>query len=89
MSDKDLQEIQSLQFTDLEAANQLLKDFFKNNLPFNVKSVNLRPLAVSLNSINGIIITEEGEKLFFKTHGLTRASRHIVGATEQKEQSTN
>ncbi len=68
MSDKDLQEIQSLQFTDLEAANQLLKDFFKNNLPFNVKTVNLRPLAVSLNSINGIIITEEGEKLFFKTH---------------------
>lgn len=68
MSDKDLQEIQSLQFTDLEAANQLLKDFFKNNLPFNVKTVTLRPLAVSLNSINGIIITEEGEKLFFKTH---------------------
>ncbi|MDJ0898350.1 MAG: hypothetical protein QNJ55_06020 [Xenococcus sp. MO_188.B8] len=68
MSDKDLQEIQSLQFTDLEAANQLLKDFFKNNLPFNVKTVNLRPLAVSLNSINGIIVTEEEEKLFFKTH---------------------
>ena len=68
MSDKDLQEIQSLQFTDLEAANQLLKDFFKNNLPFNIKTVNLRPLAVSLNSINGIIVTEEEEKLFFKTH---------------------
>ena len=68
MSDKDLQEIQSLQFTDLEAANQLLKDFFKHNLPFNVKTVNLRPLAVSLNSINGIIVTEEAEKLFFKTH---------------------
>lgn len=68
MSDKDLQKIQSLQFTDLEAANQLLKEFFKNNLPFDVKTVSLRPLAVSLNSINGIIFTEEGEKLFFKTH---------------------
>lgn len=68
MSDKDLQQIQTLQFTDKEAANKLLKDFLNANLPLNVKDVMVRPLAVSLNSINGFIITEKDEKLFFKTH---------------------
>ena len=68
MSDKDLQEIQALQFTNLEKANQLLKHFFEVNLPFAVKDLTLRPLAVSLNSINGFINTDDGQKLFFKTH---------------------
>jgi hypothetical protein len=68
VSDKDLQQIQSLQFTDLAAANRLLKEFLNTNLPFGVQEVTLRPLAVSLNSINGFLTTEKGEKLFFKTH---------------------
>lgn len=68
MSDQDLQQIQALQFTDIEAANQLLREFFKANLPFQVETVTVRPLAVSLNSINGFITTSDGEKLFFKTH---------------------
>lgn len=68
MSDKDLQIIQTLQFTNPAEANQLLLTFINDNLPFKIKNVTLRPLAVSLNSINGFLTTEEGEKLFFKTH---------------------
>ena len=68
MSDRDLQQIQSLQFKDRETANKLLKEFLNANLPFKVKDVTVRPLAVSLNSINGFITTAENEKLFFKTH---------------------
>jgi hypothetical protein len=68
MSDKYLQEIQSLQFSHPAAANKLLKKFLNDNLPFKVKEVAVRPLAVSLNSINGHLTTEAGEKLFFKTH---------------------
>lgn len=68
MSDKDLQIIQSLQFTNPVEANQLLLTFINENLPFKIKEVTLRPLAVSLNSINGFLTTEEEEKLFFKTH---------------------
>ncbi len=68
MSDHILQEIQSLQFKDPETANQKLQDFLSSFLPFNIQTVQVRPLAVSLNSINGFLITTEGRKLFFKTH---------------------
>lgn len=68
MSDKQLQEIQALQFRDRDAANQKLLDFLNENLPFKIAKVEVRPLAVSLNSINGFITKEDGEKLFFKTH---------------------
>lgn len=68
MSDKELYQIQTLQFTNLEAANEQMKTFLNKQLPFQVESVNIRPLAVSLNSINGILTTEDGKKLFFKTH---------------------
>jgi hypothetical protein len=68
LSDHDLEQIQSLQFKDKQTANKLLKDFLNANLPFKIKDVTVRPLAVSLNSINGFITTEENEKLFFKTH---------------------
>ena len=68
MSDKILQEIQSLQFLDNEAANEKLKIFFSSFVPFDIDRVQVRPLAVSLNSINGFLITKEGRKLFFKTH---------------------
>ena len=68
MSDKQLQEIQALQFRDRDLANQKLLDFLNENLPFKITQVEVRPLAVSLNSINGFITKEDGEKLFFKTH---------------------
>ena len=68
MSDRDLQEIQALQFSDLEAATGLLKQFLNTHLPFEVVEARLRPSAVSLNSINGSLISAAGERLFFKTH---------------------
>ncbi|MDY6805817.1 MAG: phosphotransferase [Cyanobacteriota bacterium] len=68
MSDRELQEIQALQFRDRDAANGKLLNFINANLPFKVAKVEVRPLAVSLNSINGFITKEDGEKLFFKTH---------------------
>ncbi len=60
--------VQKLQFTDLPAANSLLKEFFANNLPLKIRSVDLRPLPVSLNSITGIVLTMDDEKFFFKAH---------------------
>lgn len=68
MSDQLLYQIQTLQFSDQAAANALLKDFVNDNFPFNVEQVQVRPSAVSLNSINGFLHTVEGDKLFFKTH---------------------
>lgn len=64
MSDQLLYQIQTLQFSDQAAANALLKDFVNDNFPFNVEQVQVRPSAVSLNSINGFLHTVEGDKLF-------------------------
>ena len=63
----DLAEIRALQFTDLPRANALLLEFFRAKLPLEVRSVEIRPLAVSLNSVNGFIDTVKG-KFFFKAH---------------------
>jgi hypothetical protein len=68
LSDQILQEIQSLQFHNIQQANQKLKDFFSSFVPFDIATVQVRPLAVSLNSINGFLTTQDGRKLFFKTH---------------------
>jgi hypothetical protein len=69
MSDTVLQEIQALQFRDIPAASDRMLAFLREaGLPFVVESVIVRPLAVSLNSINGFITTDTGRKLFFKTH---------------------
>lgn len=68
MSDLELQQIQSLQFSNLEAANQRLKQFIEDNTHFSIETVEATPSAVSLNSINGILKTKSGSKLFFKTH---------------------
>jgi hypothetical protein len=69
MSDQVLQEIQALQFHDIPAASARMLEFLRgSDLPFTVASVIVRPLAVSLNSINGFITTDTGRKLFFKTH---------------------
>lgn len=68
MSDKFLQDIQTLQFFDRESANQKLKVFFNEETPFEVEIVSVKPSAISLNSINGFLQTKDGKKFFFKTH---------------------
>lgn len=63
-----LQRIQALQFSDKAAAEALLLEFLRANYPFDAVSVELRPLAVSLNSFNGTMTLTDGRRLFFKTH---------------------
>jgi hypothetical protein len=68
-NDHLLQEIQSLQFTNRGAAERLLLTFVQDVFPeLNAIKVELRPLAVSLNSFNGFITLGHGGRLFFKTH---------------------
>jgi hypothetical protein len=69
MDDNLLQRIQSLQFQDRAAAERLLLDFVGETFPdLNAVGVELRPLAVSLNSFNGFLTLADGRRLFFKTH---------------------
>jgi len=63
-----LQTIQQLQFTDKPQAESLLITFIRETFDLSVQSVELRPLAISLNSFNGFITLTDGNKLFFKTH---------------------
>jgi hypothetical protein len=65
-----LQRIQTLQFTDKPAAETLLLDFLRANYSFSASAVavELRPLAVSLNSFNGFMTLANGQRYFFKTH---------------------
>ncbi|MCB9451805.1 MAG: phosphotransferase [Anaerolineaceae bacterium] len=63
-----LQRIQELQFADKGAAEALLLDFVREIYAPDVQSIELRPLAVSLNSFNGFLTRADGIRLFFKTH---------------------
>lgn len=63
-----LDTIQQLQFTDRATAEALLITFMHDELGIDVVSVELRPLAVSLNSFNGFLTLGDGQRLFFKTH---------------------
>lgn len=63
-----LQRIQSLQFSDKAAAETLLRSFIGETFALAVASVELRPLATSLNSFNGFLTLTDGKRLFFKTH---------------------
>jgi hypothetical protein len=63
-----LQQIQQLQFTDRGAAEAILLEFFQHTLALDAAVVELRPLAVSLNSFNGFLTQADGKRLFFKTH---------------------
>ncbi|MFN8377174.1 MAG: phosphotransferase [Anaerolineae bacterium] len=60
--------VQRLQFNDRQAAEALLLAFMQSELGLNAVKVELRPLAVSLNSFNGFLTLENGTRLFFKTH---------------------
>ena len=69
MADTDtLQRVQALQFTDKNQAEHLLRTFIADTFELDVRRVELRPLAVSLNSFNGFLWLANGERLFFKTH---------------------
>jgi hypothetical protein len=63
-----LQHIQSLQFSDRRRAEALTLAFIRDTFPLDAVAVELRPLAVSLNSFNGFLRLSDGKRLFFKTH---------------------
>jgi len=63
-----LQQIQELQFADKVRAESLLLDFIRQVVPLDVVAVELRPLAVSLNSFNGYLTLRNSSRYFFKTH---------------------
>lgn len=63
-----LQQVQVLQFTDRQQAEELLLVFIRETTPYDAVAVELRPLAVSLNSFNGYLTLANGSKLFFKSH---------------------
>jgi len=66
-ADEELMKIQKLQFSDKEAAEHMVCDWFERYLKLKVDSVRLVPKAVSLNSFNGFYTVDE-EEYFFKTH---------------------
>jgi hypothetical protein len=67
--DNRLQRIQALQFRDKPAAESLLLSFVRDTFPdLDAAAIELRPLAVSLNSFNGFLTLSGGRRLFFKTH---------------------
>jgi hypothetical protein len=69
VNDLRLQRIQSLQFIDKAAAEQLLLSFVRELFPkLAAIRVELRPQAVSLNSFSGYLTLADGRRLFFKTH---------------------
>lgn len=68
MSSDLLQHIQSLQFQGKGEAEALLLSFLREIFSKDVMSVELRPLAVSLNSFNGFLTLADGKRYFFKTH---------------------
>ncbi|KXK24347.1 MAG: Phosphotransferase enzyme family protein [Chloroflexi bacterium OLB15] len=63
-----LERVQKLQFEDKAAAETLLLTFLRETLNLEATNVELRPLAVSLNSFNGFLTLSDGKRLFFKTH---------------------
>lgn len=60
--------VQQEQFRDKAHAERMLLGFLRETFPLDVVSVELRPLAVSLNSFNGFVGLSDGRRLFFKTH---------------------
>lgn len=63
-----LQEIRDLQFTDRNGAEALLRSFLQEHFTPEVQSVEITPLAVSLNSFNGFLTLADGTRRFFKSH---------------------
>ena len=68
MSVDVLEQIKQLQLADKPRAESLLLGFIRATLGLDAVAVELRPLAVSLNSFNGFMTLSSGRRLFFKTH---------------------
>jgi len=69
MTDDLLQRVQVLQFDNRPEAERLLLSFVREQFPkLAVSEVQLRPQVVSLNSFNGFLTLDDGNRLFFKTH---------------------
>lgn len=69
MSQDTLQQIRDLQRKDKSGAEALLLAFIEENFPaLDVASLELTPLAVSLNSFNGFLTLRDGTRRFFKSH---------------------
>ena len=63
-----LQQVRDLQYEDEAQATALLLAFMRENLPFSIVDIALRPSAVSLNSFNGFMMVDDGKRYFFKSH---------------------
>lgn len=63
-----LQQIRDMQFEDKHGAEALLLPFIRKTFPLDVVAVELRPLAISLNSFNGYLTLADGRQHFFKSH---------------------
>lgn len=61
-------DIQKMQFSDKHGAEALMLAFLKEHEDQAITKVELTPKPESLNSINGFISYDNGERLFFKTH---------------------
>jgi hypothetical protein len=68
MSNNILERIQKLQRDGKSEAEALLLHFLQDVYSHDVVRVELRPVAVSLNSFNGYLYLRDGKSLFFKTH---------------------
>lgn len=61
-------DIQKLQFSDKEAAEQAMLSFLRDQEDAAIEKVELNPKPESLNSINGFVTYGQNERYFFKTH---------------------
>src|SRR4051794_41105384 len=63
-----LTEIQKKQFSDKTGAEIDLLHFLKEHEDRSIEKVELQPKPESLNSLNGFVTYETGDRYFFKTH---------------------
>jgi len=63
-----LSDIQKKQFSDKAGAETDLLDFLRENEDQSIQKVELQPKPESLNSLNGFVTFDNGERFFFKTH---------------------
>lgn len=63
-----LTEIQKKQFSDKRGAETDLLHFLQEHEDGTIQKVELQPKPESLNSLNGFVTFENGERFFFKTH---------------------
>lgn len=63
-----LSDIQKKQFSDKTGAEKDLLEFLRENEDQSIRLVELQPKPESLNSLNGFVTFDNGERFFFKTH---------------------